>query len=293
MPEECYLARVQSVNRRENIACVSTSWHEHERSSLLCHRLIDRSIKSTRRLSLSPSILTSHLTVSHCAILNLSRQQISMGRWTIVWQCDLSFFQERLPLLVIVRDEVDVLISSMHESPVVLTFSLSNCFLLSWHSLHLSLSLWPIDFSHFSFFESTVNMDKLKQNSNTGKMNTRKKVTPSNGKRASAAPSVVQVEKTRRVAANARERRRMNGLNGAFDHLRTVLPSSMFQQQRRFSKYETLQMAQSYIAALQSILHLNSSSSSSSDREQSVTNASSTTEEDGMDEEMDHGDRHF
>ena len=133
-------------------------------------------------------------------------------------------------------------------------------------------------------------MDKLKQNSNTGKMNTRKKATPSNGKRTIAPPSVVQVEKTRRVAANARERRRMNGLNGAFDHLRTVLPSSMFQQQRRFSKYETLQMAQSYIAALQSILHRNASSS---DREQSVTNASSTTEEDGMDEEMDHGNHHF
>jgi len=68
----------------------------------------------------------------------------------------------------------------------------------------------------------------------------------------------------------------MNGLNTAFDRLRTVLPSSMFQQQRRFSKYETLQMAQSYIAALQSILHLNASS----DNDHSLTNVSSTTDED-------------
>ncbi|UJR13781.1 hypothetical protein I4U23_000791 [Adineta vaga] len=68
----------------------------------------------------------------------------------------------------------------------------------------------------------------------------------------------------------------MNGLNSAFDHLRTVLPSSMFQQQRRFSKYETLQMAQSYIAALQSILQLNSSTNT----DQSLTNMSNTTDED-------------
>lgn len=97
---------------------------------------------------------------------------------------------------------------------------------------------------------------------------------------ATTSTSIVQVEKTRRVAANARERRRMNGLNSAFDRLRTVLPSSMFQQQRRFSKYETLQMAQSYIAALQAILHLDSSS----DNEQNSANASSTTDEDNKSE---------
>jgi hypothetical protein len=89
--------------------------------------------------------------------------------------------------------------------------------------------------------------------------------------------TVVHVEKTRRVAANARERRRMNGLNTAFDRLRTVLPSSMFQQQRRFSKYETLQMAQSYIAALQSILQLNNSSDND---DHSLINVTNTTDED-------------
>jgi len=102
----------------------------------------------------------------------------------------------------------------------------------------------------------------------------KKKPTISIGKRTTTT-SILQVEKTRRIAANARERRRMNGLNTAFDRLRTVLPSSMFQQQRRFSKYETLQMAQSYIAALQSILLINTSSSD----DQSFTNVSSTTDE--------------
>lgn len=98
-------------------------------------------------------------------------------------------------------------------------------------------------------------------------LNKKKSFKSINGKRTTTAPSILQIEKTRRVAANARERRRMNGLNVAFDRLRTVLPSSMFQQQRRFSKYETLQMAQSYIAALQSILHLDKSS----DNEHSFT----------------------
>lgn len=103
----------------------------------------------------------------------------------------------------------------------------------------------------------------------------KKKISTKRTLSTSTTP-IVQIEKTRRIAANARERRRMNGLNSAFDRLRTVLPSSMFQEQRRFSKYETLQMAQSYIAALQSILQLNSSS----DTEQNCTNASSTTDDD-------------
>ncbi|XP_060880530.1 protein atonal-like [Metopolophium dirhodum] len=54
--------------------------------------------------------------------------------------------------------------------------------------------------------------------------------------------------KRRRLAANARERRRMNGLNEAFDRLRGVVPAA--DDERKLSKYETLQMAQTYIVAL-------------------------------------------
>ncbi|KAL4147900.1 hypothetical protein QTP88_002227 [Uroleucon formosanum] len=54
--------------------------------------------------------------------------------------------------------------------------------------------------------------------------------------------------KRRRLAANARERRRMNGLNEAFDRLRGVVPAA--DDERKLSKYETLQMAQTYILAL-------------------------------------------
>ncbi len=117
-------------------------------------------------------------------------------------------------------------------------------------------------------------MEKMKGQQTTTKMISKKKSSTSIIK--PPATSILHIEKTRRTAANARERRRMNGLNTAFDRLRTVLPSSMFQQQRRFSKYETLQMAQSYIAALQSILRLNTSSND----DHSVTNVSSTTDED-------------
>ncbi|XP_076318141.1 uncharacterized protein LOC143229541 [Tachypleus tridentatus] len=57
----------------------------------------------------------------------------------------------------------------------------------------------------------------------------------------------------RRMAANARERRRMHSLNLAFDRLREVVPS--IGEDRKLSKYETLQMAQSYITALSDLLN--------------------------------------
>ncbi|KAK3925102.1 Basic helix-loop-helix transcription factor amos [Frankliniella fusca] len=70
---------------------------------------------------------------------------------------------------------------------------------------------------------------------------------------AAAAPRSVEVVRRRRLAANARERRRMNSLNDAFDRLREVVPS--LGSDRKLSKFETLQMAQTYIAALRDLLH--------------------------------------
>ncbi|KAG5882346.1 hypothetical protein JTB14_026294 [Gonioctena quinquepunctata] len=73
------------------------------------------------------------------------------------------------------------------------------------------------------------------------------------GKKGSNQPHTGQeVMKKRRLAANARERRRMNSLNDAFDRLRDVVPS--LGNDRKLSKYETLQMAQTYIAALHELL---------------------------------------
>ena len=56
------------------------------------------------------------------------------------------------------------------------------------------------------------------------------------------------VRRKRRLAANARERRRMDSLNSAFDRLRSVLPQ--LRNDEKLSKYDSLQMAQTYIATL-------------------------------------------
>ena len=60
------------------------------------------------------------------------------------------------------------------------------------------------------------------------------------------------VMKKRRLAANARERRRMDLLNQGFDRPRGVLPGLGADNQ--LSKYETLQMAQEYIRELTQLL---------------------------------------
>ncbi|XP_023141489.1 protein atonal homolog 1b [Amphiprion ocellaris] len=64
--------------------------------------------------------------------------------------------------------------------------------------------------------------------------------------------SLFSPQRHRRVAANARERRRMHGLNKAFDELRSVIPS--LENEKKLSKYDTLQMAQIYITELSELL---------------------------------------
>ncbi|XP_020285101.1 protein Fer3-like [Pseudomyrmex gracilis] len=87
----------------------------------------------------------------------------------------------------------------------------------------------------------------------TQKMPTTPPISPRKGRRRSRdVPPSPTVLKRRRLAANARERRRMNGLNDAFDKLREVVPS--LGTDHKLSKFETLQMAQSYIAALCDLL---------------------------------------
>ncbi|KAK5871082.1 hypothetical protein PBY51_003983 [Eleginops maclovinus] len=80
------------------------------------------------------------------------------------------------------------------------------------------------------------------------------------------------VHKQRRVAANARERRRMHGLNYAFDELRSVIPA--FDNDKKLSKYETLQMAQIYINALADLLEGPVTSKNSSNDGSNNTNNS-------------------
>lgn len=87
----------------------------------------------------------------------------------------------------------------------------------------------------------------------SSKTKSRRKSSSSSASQSAKSFSVPQpVMKKRRVAANARERRRMHSLNSAFDKLRKVVPS--IGEDRKLSKFETLQMAQSYIHALSDLL---------------------------------------
>lgn len=73
--------------------------------------------------------------------------------------------------------------------------------------------------------------------------------------KSTGSPKVtVEVMKKRRLAANARERRRMNSLNDAYEKLRDVLPN--FGPDKKLSKFETLQMAQTYMNELKEILNM-------------------------------------
>lgn len=78
---------------------------------------------------------------------------------------------------------------------------------------------------------------------------------PSTSKKTKGSPKVTpDVMKKRRLAANARERRRMNNLNDAYEKLRDVLPN--FGPDKKLSKFETLQMAQTYMNELKEILKM-------------------------------------
>lgn len=89
-------------------------------------------------------------------------------------------------------------------------------------------------------------------NNNRGRGRGRKKNAECRIKNIKTEPASPTVMKKRRLAANARERRRMNGLNEAFDKLRDVVPP--MSDEHKLSKFETLQMAQSYIRALCNLL---------------------------------------
>lgn len=90
-----------------------------------------------------------------------------------------------------------------------------------------------------------------KTNSDNQKARGRRKGTTTTKPKSTSSPNVAILKK-RRLAANARERRRMSGLNEAFDKLRDVVPS--LGADHKLSKFETLQMAQTYISALCDLL---------------------------------------
>lgn len=104
---------------------------------------------------------------------------------------------------------------------------------------------------HVNLAVQRKNKSTPKTNSDNQKARGRRKGTNTSKKPKSISPNVAILKK-RRLAANARERRRMSGLNEAFDKLRDVVPS--LGADHKLSKFETLQMAQTYISALCDLL---------------------------------------
>lgn len=62
----------------------------------------------------------------------------------------------------------------------------------------------------------------------------------------------LEILQRRRLAANARERKRMNKINSAFDRLKRVLPGA---KEKELSKFESLQLAQDYIIRMAMFLN--------------------------------------
>ena len=151
-----------------------------------------------------------------------------------------------------------------HPSRLQFTAPVLTCFVLTPHQLRTKC-LWRQD-----IIVNIVQDIKRKRgrkpgaannkrrndngNKNVAKRKENKEKRKAIGQRQQSVPKEIpqEVQKHRRTAANARERRRMNSLNVAFDRLREVVPA--FSSDRKLSKYETLQMAQSYINVLQELL---------------------------------------
>ena len=110
--------------------------------------------------------------------------------------------------------------------------------------------LHPVDLSNRRV-ESIRKVEKVVGEAK--RQNSKSKYPTNAGKVKKAEPELTDsVMKKRRLAANARERRRMDLLNQGFDRLRTVLPG--LGPETQLSKYETLQMAQEYIHQLAQLL---------------------------------------
>ncbi|KAK5974627.1 Fer3 protein [Trichostrongylus colubriformis] len=62
----------------------------------------------------------------------------------------------------------------------------------------------------------------------------------------------MEITGKQRIAANERERRRMNSINRGFDHLRQRLPSNT--HEKKLSKVDTLKGAMEYIRQLKALL---------------------------------------
>lgn len=116
-------------------------------------------------------------------------------------------------------------------------------------NIYDSYGLTELEEEDDQFSKDSSIYEKESSSEKTPKVPKSKKVKQKTQKTSPPSPNVL---KKRRLAANARERRRMNGLNVAFNKLREVVPN--LGDDQKLSKFETLQMAQTYIVALCDLL---------------------------------------
>ena len=121
---------------------------------------------------------------------------------------------------------------------------------------NIDLDMRPVDLSNrpISGLHSKTKSkgDRDLEDKNKLKLKSKQSVVSGKIKKSDSVDLPESVMKKRRLAANARERRRMDLLNQGFDRLRNVLPG--LGPETQLSKYETLQMAQEYINQLTQIL---------------------------------------
>ena len=137
--------------------------------------------------------------------------------------------------------------SPMYQSPSIIDYSLtspgdpqspsgvspSSSYSPSSPSCSPSTSGYITSNSPFNFTELSKHSDSLNSGSKLPK------IPP------------IEILQQRRLAANARERKRANKINFAFNRLRKVLPGF---SDREISKFEAIQLARDYIAQLSTML---------------------------------------
>ncbi|KAF8373838.1 ngn-1 [Pristionchus pacificus] len=97
--------------------------------------------------------------------------------------------------------------------------------------------------SHLSRLASSSENDE-NQEKNKGQIRQKRKYRC----RVRSPSTIERAKRQRRDKANARERRRMNSLNDALEHLRSALPQPG--EEPKMTKIETLRFAQQYIRYL-------------------------------------------
>lgn len=145
-------------------------------------------------------------------------------------------------------------IQKAENSYEISTENIQNSYEMSTEYIQNSYDITPKNsYTHFEAENSWEDICWV--NWNCSESDESKKLTSKwRRKRAYEMTLPVEIRQKRRLAANARERKRMTSLNQAFEKLREILPNQ--HRDRPLSKMEALQLAQSYIKELaQSLNH--------------------------------------